>query len=328
MELYEHVCPVSAKLRCEDFARSPNVHGAVIHRFEGVDGCDVYNPSVPFTIGGETYIAGRVERRDSERSRVMFFRRVGGVWELCRDAMTLELQDPFVTRINGELILGGVRVDWNAETGMADAWYTDFYRGTSLQNLRYFASGPRHMKDVRLVELRDGRIGVFSRPQGPKVKAAYGCIAKVGFTIAEDLEHLTPELIENAPFLEGLFLPEEWGGCNQIHLLEDGTLGVVGHMAWGEGEDEYNKALHYYGMAFVLNPCSRAFSQPRIIVTRECFPEGPAKHPRLRDVTFTSGILRKGDGTAEVYTGLSDAQVGSAVIEDPFTQWEKRLERV
>lgn len=45
MELYEHVCPVSAKLRYEDFARFPNVHGAVIHRFEGVDGCDVYNTS-------------------------------------------------------------------------------------------------------------------------------------------------------------------------------------------------------------------------------------------------------------------------------------------
>ncbi|MGN0998119.1 MAG: DUF1861 family protein [Faecousia sp.] len=328
MELFERICPVSAGSLYEDFARSPNVHGAVIHRFEGVDGCDVYNPSVPFTLDGVTYIAGRVEQRDSERSRVMFFRRVGGVWELCRDAMTLELQDPFVTWIKGELILGGVRVDWDEETGLAKAWYTDFYRGTSLQNLRYFASGPHHMKDVRLAELSDGRIGVFSRPQGPKVKAAYGCVAKVGFTIVEDLEHLTAEAIENAPFLEGLFLPEEWGGCNQVSLLSDGCLGVVGHIAWGEGPDENSKTLHYYGMAFVLNPITREMSQPRLIATRDCFPEGSAKQPRLRDVTFTSGILRNGDGTATVFTGLSDAQVGSAVIEDPFTQWENRLERV
>ena len=328
MEIFERIRPVSARSLYEDFARSPNVHGAVIHRFEGVDGCDVYNPSVPFAIDGVTYIAGRVERRDSEHSRVMFFRRVGDVWKLCRDTVSLELQDPFVTWINGELILGGVRVDWDEKTGMAKAWYTDFYRGTAPQNLRYFASGPRHMKDVRLVELPDGRIGVFSRPQGPKVKAAYGCTAKVGFTIAEDLDHITPELIENAPFLEELFLPEEWGGCNQIIRLADGCLGVVGHIAWGEGADEHSKMLHYYGMAFVLDPNSRALSQPRIIVTRECFPEGPAKLPRLRDVTFTSGILRNGDGTATVFTGLSDAQVGSAVIEDPFTQWENRLERV
>lgn len=328
MEIFERIRPVSARSLYEDFAMSPNVHGAVIHRFEGVDGCDVYNPSVPFTIDGVTYIAGRAERRDSERSYVMFFRQEGDTWVLCRDTVELELQDPFVTWINGELILGGVRVDWDEKTGMADAWYTDFYRGTNLKNLKYFASGPRHMKDVRLVQLKDNRIGVFSRPQGPKVKAAYGCVAKVGFTIVEDLDHITPEVIEGAPFLEGLFLPEEWGGCNQVNLLADGSLGVVGHIAYGVGEDENSKILHYYGMAFVLDPYSVKMSVPRVIVARECFPEGPAKQPRLQDVTFTSGILRNGDGTATVFTGLSDAQVGSAVIQDPFTEWEKRLEHV
>lgn len=310
---------VSARELRLAFGNGPGIRDAVIHRFEGVDGCDVYNPSVPFRLDGKTYLAGRVERRDSERSKVCFFLREGDVWRLCEDAVKLELQDPFVTRIHGELILGGVRVEWNPQTGNADAWYTDFYRGTGLQDLRYFATGPCHMKDIRLVELADGRIGVLSRPQGQKVLEKYGCIAKVGFTIVDSLEELTPERIENAPFLEGLFLPEEWGGCNQAHLLPDGKLGVIGHIAWGEGQGD-DKILHYYGMNFVLDPADGSFTQPRLMITRDCFPPADAKHPRLRDVTFTSGILRNGDGTAVVYSGLSDARVGSAVIPDPFIE--------
>ncbi len=327
MELYQKITPVSTKEQYKEFIRTKIVDSAIIHSFEGVDGYDVYNPSVPFELNGNTYIAGRVESRSSEQSKVMFFAKKDEKWELCKDAMTFDLQDPFITWIDDELILGGVRVDWDKASGTARAWYTDFYRGTSLNNLTYVSSGPRHMKDIRLIQLADRRIGIFTRPQGEAMLNKYGCIAKIGFTAVDSLSEVTPENIEKAPFLEGLFLPEEWGGCNQVHLLKDGRLGVIGHKAYGEGDND-NKILHYYGMSFVIDPDTGKMSIPRIIISRDCFPDGPAKAPRLKDITFTSGILRRNNGTAEVYTGLSDARIGSAVIKDPFADWEERTERM
>jgi hypothetical protein len=325
MKLVEKMIPISAKEQYKEFRSTREIKDAVIHKFEGVDKYDVYNPSVPFELDGSTYIAGRVECRDSEKSKVMFFREEAGKWVLCPDAMSFELQDPFVTWIDGELILGGVRVDWDEESGQAKSWCTDFFRGTGLNDLTYFTSGPGHMKDIRLVQLQDKRIGIFTRPQGFEMIKKYGCIARIGFTVVNHLNEVTPENIEGAPLLEGHFLPEEWGGCNQIHLLKDGTLGVIGHKSYGEGEED-NKILHYYGMSFVIDPDTGRMSIPKIIISRECFPDGPAKAPRLKDVTFTSGIIRGNNGESVIYTGLSDAQVGSAVIKDPFYEWENRME--
>ena len=54
-------------------------------------------------------------------------------------------------------------------------WRTRFYRGQH-QNLVPFAQGPDGMKDIRLVELPDGDIGVFTRPQG-EVEVRYHRLA-------------------------------------------------------------------------------------------------------------------------------------------------------
>ena len=327
MKLYEKMLPISAKELYSEFQKNKEVKAAAVHTFEGVDDCDVYNPSIPFELNGSTYIAGRVETRDSERSKVKFFRYEQGSWVLCHDMQSFDLQDPFVTWIDEELILGGVRVDWDEETGWAKSWCTDFYKGTSLNDLTYFTSGPDHMKDIRLVQLQDKRIGIFTRPQGSEMLKKYRCIAKIGFTIVNKLSEVTPVNIENAPLLEGHFLSNEWGGCNQIHLLKNGTLGVIGHISYGEGDDD-NKILHYYGMSFVIDPHTRKMSVPKIIISRDCFPDGPAKASRLKDVTFTSGIIRGDNDTALIYSGLSDAQVGSALINDPFTEWEIGMENL
>lgn len=325
MKLLEKIVPVSAKEQYKEFCDTKEIGNAVTHIFEGVDECDVYNPSTPFELDGNTYIAGRVEPRNSEKSKVMFFKKEKGKWILCPGTMSFDLQDPFTAWIDGELILGGVRVDWDEETGQARSWCTDFFRGTDLNNLTYFASGPQHMKDIRIVQLQDKRIGIFTRPQGYEMLRKYGCIAKIGFMIVDTLGEVTPDNIERAPLLDGHFLPDEWGGCNQVHLLKDGTLGVIGHKSYGEGDDD-NKILHYYGMSFVMDPYTRKMSAPKIIISRECFPDGPAKASRLKDVTFTSGIIREDNGMAVIYTGLSDAQVGSATIKDPFYDWENGLE--
>jgi hypothetical protein len=282
--------------------------------FKGVEGHDVYNITAPFLDSGEFVIAGRVERRDTEHSEVVFFVERDGGWVRREDAPVFELQDPFYTIIHEELILGGVQIFPHPTIEHALGWRTVFYKGKTIAELTKFAKGPDGMKDIRLVELKDGSIGVLTRPQGEK-----GGRGKIGYVKISSLEELTTEVIESAPLLEGQFIEEEWGGANEAHLLSNGLVGVLGHIA--SFDEEENR--HYYPMVFILNPDTGEYSDIQLIGTRSDFLEGEAKRPDLVDVVFSGGLVRKSDGTAHFYAGISDAEAQKVVTEDPFLQYEK-----
>ncbi len=320
---YKTVPAVSAKDAYGRFQEEKEIKNARVEKMNGIDGFDAYNPSVPFMWEGKEYIAARVEKRDSEVSEVRFFVRgeKDGEWNLAENTEKLPLQDPFVTFVDGKLVLGGVSVEFPTVPGGDTHWHTDFYIGTPFK-MKKFLSGPAQMKDIRLAQLPNGKIAVCSRPQGSSMEK-YGCIAKVGFTVVNSLSGLTAETIENAPYLEKLFEDDEWGGVNQLIVLKNGKLGAVGHKACRTYDENGKQLLHYYGMAFAIDPETREITQNKLIVTRDCFPESAKKRADLSDVTFTSGVKRLSGGLAEVYTGLSDAAIGYAVIRDPFEEYEK-----
>lgn len=318
MKLYSKITPTPLKQQYAEFQKHKPQDMGEILRLDGVGDHDVYNPSVPFDLDGMTIIAGRVEQRSDEFSSAMFFTETGGVWLPIEGAPVLNLQDPFVTFAGDELIFGGVHVEWE---GPRAHWRTDFYRGDSIYNLQRFAQGPPQMKDVRLLELNDGRIAIFSRPQGEVMAKRFGCIAKIGFTIVESLDAVTADAIEKAPLLFDHFLPDEWGGCNQLFQLKNGLIGAIGHKSWGEMIDGVH-FLHYYSMAFAIDPLTRKMTHTKVIASRDCFPEGLSKEPRLQDVTFTAGIIRHDDGNATLYTGLNDCQIGKLEIVDPLLEYE------
>lgn len=320
---YKTVPAVSAEDAYVRFRKEKEIKNARVEKMNGIDGFDAYNPSVPFVWEGKEYIAARVEKRDSEVSEVRFFVRgeKDGEWNLAENTEKLPLQDPFVTFVDGQIVLGGVSVEFSTVPGGDTHWHTDFYIGTPFK-LEKFLSGPAQMKDIRLVQLPDGKIAVCSRPQGASMEK-YGCIAKVGFTVVNNLSCLTAETIENAPYLEKLFEDDEWGGVNQLTVLKNGKLGAVGHKAYRTYDEEGNQKLHYYGMAFAIDPATHEITQNKLIVTRDCFPDSPKKREDLGDVTFTAGVKRLSGGLAEAYTGLSDAAIGYAVIRDPFEEYEK-----
>ncbi len=290
-----------------------------ILKFNGFEDHDIYNPSVPFVCEGKRIIACRVETRSSEDSFVAFFAETpAGEWTLIEDAPVLRLQDPCVTFIGNEIVLGGVRLVWENERIVS--WVTDFYRGASIYDLVKFTEGPSHMKDIRMIALPDGRIAVFSRPQGEKMMNRFGCIARIGFDIADSLEDVTPEFIENAPLLAGHFTDDEWGGCNSLHILENGLIGVLGHISRRPNGDEH---LEYNAMTFAIDPDTRHMTRCKIIAVRESFPAGEYKWPRIKNVLFSSGLHRHSDGTATLYSGLSDCQIGMARLKDPFVEYEQ-----
>lgn len=284
-------------------------------KFSGIEeGKDVYNITAPFEDKGNTYIAGRTEARDSEQSEVVFFKKSGEDWEADNSLARLQLQDPFVTRIQDELILGGVEIFDDVEKPGTWNYRTVFYRGNSIPELKRFTQGPDRMKDIRLGGLPDGRILVMTRPQG-KV----GGRGKIGYLIIDSLEELTADNMEKAEILEGMFLPEEWGGCNELHLLKNGKIGVLSHIA--KYDEEMNR--HYYSTAFCFDYITGEFTPMKIIAVRANFQDGPSKRDDLKDVIFSGGLIRKENGKAQLYCGVSDVEGHSITIRDPFLSFEK-----
>lgn len=291
--------------------------GAQKLNFGGVDGKDVYNIAAPFQDDGETIIAGRVESRDSEHSDIVFFTERGGIWLPLEGAPVLRLQDPFHATIGGLHVLGGVEIFPHPERPGMLMWRTVLYRGRRIAELERFFEGPDGMKDIRLVELNDGSVGVFTRPQGEK-----GGRGKIGFIRISSLDELTVQAIEDAPLLEAHFDDEEWGGANEAHLLTGGLVGVLGHIA--RFDEQGNR--HYYPIVFVYHPETGGRTPLKIIAERADFAPGPSKRPDLEDVVFSGGLIRHGDGTATLYAGIGDAEAQRIEIRDPFADYERKPE--
>lgn len=281
--------------------------------FRGVDGRDVYNITAPFEDEGDMVIAGRVERRNTEYSDIIFFTCRNNIWEPRKNTVSFKLQDPFYARIRGELIVGGVEVRPYGRAPGKLRWRTLFYKGRSINELKHFATGPDWMKDIRPVQLADGRIGVFTRPMGK-----IGGRGRVGFTVMDTLDELNSDVISGAALLKEQFVIEEWGGANEAHLLRNGLIGVLGHIAC---YDERGNR-HYYSVTFSLNPFTREASPMKIIAARADFEPGGSKSPELADVIFSGGIVRQRDGKSVLYVGVSDAEAHRIIIPDPFAEYE------
>lgn len=276
--------------------------------FLGVSGYDVYNPTAVFSYRGKNMICARVEKRDSEDSTAVFFYENGkNTFAPAEGFPVFEIQDPCLTKLYGNYILGGTCVEKDA-AGRICSWRTVFYQGASLEELTYWTCGPTGMKDVRLCECADGGIGVFTRPQGE-----IGGRGSIGFYIAKNESEVCAEQMAAAPLLD-LFYEKDWGGVNAAYLLEDGRIGVLGHIAAFTGND----IRHYYPMIFIFNPDSREYTVPRLAAMREDFLPGESKREDLQDVLFSGGLNRLPDGRAELYVGVSDCEIQRAIINDPF----------
>jgi hypothetical protein len=277
------------------------------------DDRDVYNISAPLQWKGETLIAGRVEARDSEVSETVFFEEKDGIWRKKEGYPVLRLQDPFITKLDDEIMVGGVEIYDDPECGGRLAYRTVFYKGSTLRELDRFAQGPERMKDIRLLPLGDNGILVFTRPQG-----AVGGRGKIAFTRLEDISRLNAENIERAKVLEEQFYEEEWGGSNELHLLRNGKIGVLSHIAKFDGRGN----RHYYSSCFCFDISTGEYTPMKIIAVRDDFEKGDAKRPDLADVIFSGGIIRRPDGLAQLYCGVGDTQGHVLEIPDPFSEYE------
>lgn len=281
--------------------------------FTGFPEHDVYNITAPFHWREKTIIAGRVEKREEELSQIIFFEKSKNHWHPSPGVQSFTgLQDPCVTKINGKILLGGVR--FPVETGgNANAWQMEFYMETEDGSFDQVLTGPLKMKDIRFLQLPDERILVLTRPQGER-----GGRGKIGYCVVNSLEEATHEKIERAPLFD--HCPEDlWVGANEAHYLSNGKIGVLGHIAEFSADGD----RHYYSMVFSIDLETGSSTLPGVIAKRSDFPPGETKRPDLQDVIFSGGLQRLEDGNARLFAGLSDAEAGFLDMKDPFLSFEK-----
>ena len=279
--------------------------------FSGFPGHDVYNVTAPFPWKERSVIAGRVERRSEELSEIVLFSETDGEWRPIEGAPTFPgLQDPCVTMMDGKVILGGVRFPVTIGEDRK-AWQMEFYREGLNGGFDKVLTGPPKMKDIRFLQLPDGRILVLTRPQGER-----GGRGRIGFCVVDSLIQARWETIESAPLFD--HCPEEqWVGSNEAHLLTKNKIGILGHLA----EFREDGSRRYRSMVFCIDLETGQSSETEIIAERSDFPPGESKRPDLQDVIFSGGLLRLGHGRARLFAGLSDAEAGSLDLPDPFLKF-------
>ena len=101
-------------------------------------------------------------------------------------------------------------------------------------------------------------------------------------------------------------------------LLKDGRIGVIGHKCYAEKDADGVKQSVYLNVAFLFDPETHQATEPQVIATRRSYPDAAAKLPKLKDCAFTSGIVLREDGKADLYSGLGDTHEGRVTIDNPF----------
>ncbi len=278
--------------------------------FDGISGYDTYNPSSIFTDGKNEYIAVRVEKRDSEFSDVLFFKRESrNKWTLATDKK-YQLQDPYFSLHGDKIVFGGTEVFEHPEDPSRLWWRAKFMIGNEFGEFTHLFYGPNGMKDIRLFQL-DDKIAILTRPQGE-----VGGRGKIGFAIANNLEEVEGKIATAK--LINQFHDIEWGGGNQILNLESGIVGVLGHVA----KFTVGDVRHYYPVVFAIDTINNKISKMKIIAERADFVDGPAKREDLKDVLFSGGLKKIDNDKYELIVGVSDAETQSIIINNPFKEIE------
>jgi hypothetical protein len=295
---------MSTKEELTDLIKNPEIPRRVgILEFEGIDGKDVYNPSKPFKYDGKICITARVEPRDDEfDSKVAFFEERDGIWHKDDNLPILSnLQDPFVTKIDGDYIFGGVEIS-------SEGKYKTIFLDENFDKIVEV----KKMKCVRPFDLPSGEIGVFIRPTIEQ-NLIYGK-GKIHYTTINSLYDLDNLDLMKTNLID--ILPKNtWGGVNDVCLLDKKKkeLGVLGHIAYCCGDSKY-----YYPIIFKFNYETEEYSPQKIITTRNDFPINGAKRcPELFNVVYPGGLNISRNYT-EVYVGISDAYAGKVITPNPF----------
>ena len=268
--------------------------------------------------GQQCFLAVRLESpqsywRDqgSWDPEVRFFERLPNLgWRSTSLPVFPHAEDPFATWVEdgngGKLLVFGV-VSLKFGSGVPTI-VTKLYVARTLSGLDPTRpilqfSG---MKDVRLLS-RPTQLIVCGRPQG---RRAFG--GRMSIAVVRDIWALRSDTLIDAHVFEKHVVPGLFLGANELYDLGD-DIGVLGHVAIGREGGE----RHYAAAWWTVDAARLTASAPAILAVRSDFPAGPIKGAGLADVVFPGSLETLGEGQSRLYCGLSDAAIGSVVLDNP-----------
>jgi len=258
----------------------------------------------------------RVESRNSELdSKVMFFREQNDVMRLDINlpiigAKDRGYQDPrHMASIQGYKIIAPVEVkrhEQNPEWTMYRQVYFR-YKNSISEIAEPFAYGSWGEKGTTAVEV-DKKIKRFSRPQTNEIYVE----------TMDDMEQIGAPITQ-AKKIEGLFGPKEWGGFNDLRLLDNGLIGIAGHIA--RYRPSNTNLRDYYATAGLYDPEQDKMIAWEIIFSAEQvpFPVTP-KFPTLGHTFYPGGIYQREPNTYELNGGVGDS--ATAKVTYKMNPWE------
>lgn len=298
---------------------------------ENSDELTVYNPS-PITIDGNIYLLARVEKKKSEKGSkvVLFSEDDEGEWSPVEGWPEIKnSQDPFYCGvIDGFHVFGCVNT-FDVPGSENQGYRTIFYKfresflelvDRTGETFPPFAEGPNSMKGVRLVQKANGKIGVFTRPQGDfggRGSVGYfeiDSLKELGAALAVHQENKNPDLLIKNLFLERFGGENEWGGINEVRIRLDGKMNVLAHISDFGTDGKKN----YYPIVFVFDPDNMSISGLKMVAIAEQFPKMKAKLPQLGSVIYSGGLVPLENGLFRLFVGVGDVEAGYIDIEDPF----------
>lgn len=312
-QTYEHICPPDP---------------GMLLRITGVDKKDTYNVAVVGE-GAHQILAFRCEqrksfawRRNSYHPVVYFARPNGKHWAVDEHIQPFDMmEDPFFfTAKSGtqtELIFGGVKI---RREGHKVIPQTMFFRGPSVETLdRTPFAVIDDMKDIRLVQLPDGRFLLMRRPWGGE----YGR-GRITLHLLPDLDalHAAKQDLPTLATLDDCGKAADWVGINEAHILtgkdKETYVGLLGHVAYQDSTGKHYAACTYtLKLKDILNKQVPQIC-PHIITVRSCFIDAPAKMKGLRDVVFPGHIEQLDKDRYRLWAGLSDTRIGTIEVTHPF----------
>lgn len=276
-----------------------------------------YNPSSPFKLSDEAgspeYQFFRVEPIGCEDSYAAPYKLENGIYQPVHQLERLRLEDPSVVRIQGKNILIGAEVwpDRTPENPHGTNYCNVFYEIIgNFEEYKPIGRGPSRMKGIKLIDLGEDGIGVMSRPHIDEKKR--GVLA---FQVINNCDDLNPEKLLNGNIITNQVPDGNWVGVNEMYLLPNGKIGVLGHVAY---EDRI-LGKQYAAMVFQYDWRTHLATPIKVIATADDFPESESKTSAHNGVIYPCSL--KFDFNAPFATllaSLRDARYAGKRIFNPW----------
>jgi hypothetical protein len=316
----------------------------VNHGVHASDCKEIYNPAVVTTQFGIDVFA-RYETNTKENDSAI----VVGSGSFVDDVLTVDIhskgkildqyQDPFhcgqfTDEQNGSKyqVFGAVKILVDS-SGEISGWDTRLFRYDSpsimdeIESGRQFEPffiGPKGMKGIRPIELADGTIGCFVRPQG-----GFGGSGRIAFVRAKTMLEL-PDVInqfidgqDESKFVYGLIRPDvgEWGGVNRAILNPSGTLTLSYHVAYYLKIDGVNTGIkRYEAWAAIFDPYTEETIEAWQVAASDTHFAQHNIRTKKSDleggILYPDSFMRKPDGNLYLITGIGDTTMGATYISD------------